>query len=154
MVYCNSGALASVYAFALQEICGFENVRTYDGSWNEWAVMTAYEPADATYVKNDAYTTYPSYPAGIPSAVIFADKNSYFQWDETSGWFVDAATGVSVGSSIKLGGALSGNPAWDTLSRSESVIFRPTSVLNDNGTNTAASDQDSFYQKKTRNNFV
>ncbi|MDW7643846.1 MAG: rhodanese-like domain-containing protein [Desulfuromonadales bacterium] len=149
VVYCNSGALASVYAFALQEVCGFEDVRTYDGSWNEWAVMTAYEPADDTYIKNDAYTTFPSYPGGIPSAVIFADKNSYFQWDENSGWFVDAANGNDVGTSIKLGGALSGNPTWDTVSRSESVIFRPTSILNDNGTDTDGSDSDSYLQKKT-----
>ncbi|SEA27328.1 Rhodanese-like domain-containing protein [Desulfuromusa kysingii] len=149
IIYCNSGALASVYAFALQEICGFEDVRTYDGSWNEWAVLTAYEPADETYIKNNHYTTFPAYPVGIPSAVIFAARNNYFQWDDTENWFVDAATGVSVGSAIKLGGALSGNPAWDTVSRSENVMFRATKVLNDNGANTADNNSDSFLEKKT-----
>lgn len=148
IIYCNSGALASVYAFALQEICGFEDVRTYDGSWNEWAVLTAYEPVDDTYIKNNHYTTFPDYPVGIPSAVIFSDRNNYFQWDETANWFVDAATGVSVGSSIKLGGALYGNTTWDTVSRSENVMFRATAALNDNDTDTSG-DSDDFLVKKT-----
>jgi 3-mercaptopyruvate sulfurtransferase SseA len=149
VIYCNSGALASVYAFALQEICGFEDVRTYDGSWNEWAVMTAYEPADDTYIKNNHFTTFPAYPVGIPSAVIFSDRNNYFQWDETENWFVDAATGVSVGNSIEPGGALDGNALWDTVSRSENVMFRATEFINDNGTNMPSDDSDSFFEKKT-----
>lgn len=149
VIYCNSGALASVYAFALQEICGFKNVRTYDGSWNEWAVMTAYEPDDLTYIKNNHFATFPAYPAGIPSAVLFSERNNYFQWDETENWFVDAATGISVGNSIKLGGALDGNPLWDTVSRSENVMFRATEVLNDNGTDLSSDDSDSFLEKQT-----
>ncbi|WP_298039944.1 rhodanese-like domain-containing protein [uncultured Desulfuromonas sp.] len=149
VVYCNSGALASVYAFAMQEVCGFTNVRTYDGSWNEWAVMTGYEPADDTYVKNNHVATFPSYPAGMPQAVIFSDRNRYFQWDSASGWFVDAATGESVGDSIKPGGVFCGNPAWDTLSRSENVMFRATASINDNGTDTKTDDSDSYFQKKT-----
>lgn len=36
IVYCNSGVKAAVVYFALVEIAGFENVKLYEGSFNEW----------------------------------------------------------------------------------------------------------------------
>ena len=40
IVYCNSGVKAAVIYFALIEICGYENVRLFEGSFNEWEADT------------------------------------------------------------------------------------------------------------------
>lgn len=125
-VYCNSGALAAIYYYALKEICGFENVRLYDGSWQEWANLAAYQPVDETYVMNDDYSTFPGYPAASPAVVFFADKNNYFTYDPLTENFKDSQTGAVIGvDKIKSGGTLAGNPKWDTITRSEFVMFRP-----------------------------
>jgi 3-mercaptopyruvate sulfurtransferase SseA len=79
VTYCNSGALASIYWYVLQEICEFKNVRLYDGSWQEWALLAGYEPTDNTYVMKNDYSTYPSYPGASPSVVFFAAPNNYLE---------------------------------------------------------------------------
>lgn len=152
VTYCNSGALASIYYYALKEICGFQDVRMYDGSWQEWANLAAFEPADAAYVANDDYATFPQYPKSSPSVVFFAGKNSYFTWDPATEQFLDSQTGAVVGTDkIKPGGLLAGNPRWDTITRSEFVMFRPMvtvqgSPLDLNGT--------ANYRNKTFNGVV
>ena len=134
VTYCNSGALASIYWYVFHEICGFQNVRMYDGSWQEWALLSGYEPTDNTYVINDDYSTFPSYPAASPSVVFFAAPNNYLEWNGTN--FVDKYTGADASSHVKLGGALGGNVKWDTVSRSEHVVFRPTKTISDNDSTT------------------
>jgi hypothetical protein len=129
--YCNSGALASIYYYALKEVAGFDDVRMYDGSWQEWANLTAFEPVITNYVVNDDYTIYPKYPAGSPKIQVFAAQNNYFNYDPASGQFVDAVTGAVIGDDqIKAGGQLAGLPAWDAITRSQFIMFRPTSTVN------------------------
>jgi len=152
VTYCNSGALASIYYYALHEICGYQNVRMYDGSWQEWAVLTAYEPADPTYVMNDDYTTFPAYPAGSPSFVAFAAKNNYFRWDATKNSFVDVVTGAVIPvTQIKPGGSLGGNDKWDVLKRSDFIMFRPTQSVSSPKVQvgTKADGTPIYYQNKT-----
>ncbi len=130
VLYCNTGALSSFYFYALHEICGFTNVRIYDGSWTEWSNLTAFEPADTTYVKHDSQLIYPAYPAMIPALYVFDGMNNYLEWHD--GKLVNAATGKPVlASQVKPGGSLRGNPRWDTLHRSEHVVFRPSATIND-----------------------
>lgn len=129
ILYCNSGALSSFYFYALHEICGFTNVRIYDGSWMEWSNLTAFEPADTTYVRKDNQLVYPGYPAMIPALYVFDGMNNYLEWDGKK--FVNAATGKPApASQVKPGGSLRGNPRWDTIHRSEHVVFRPSATIN------------------------
>jgi len=131
VTFCNSGALAAIYYYALKEICGFQEVRMYDGSWQEWGNLAAFEPVDATYVMNDDYATYPLYPKASPSVVFFSAKNNYFTYDAATRQFVDSITGAVIGTDkIKAGGNLAGNAKWDTVTRSEFVMFRPTATIN------------------------
>ena len=130
VVYCNSGALASIYWYVFSEICEFKNVRMYDGSWQEWAMLAAYEPTDKTYIMTDDYSTFPSYPAASPSVVFFAASNNFLEWNGTK--FVDKFTGADASSHLKVGGPLGGIAKWDTVTRSEHVMFRPTKTINDN----------------------
>ena len=130
VVYCNSGALASIYWYVFHEICEFKDVRMYDGSWQEWALLTAYEPTDNTYVMTDDYSTFPAYPAASPSVVLFAAPNKYLEWNGTK--FIDMYTGADASAHVKAGGSLGGIPKWDTVTRSEHVFFRPTKTINDN----------------------
>jgi len=134
ITYCNSGALASIYWYVFHEICEFKDVRMYDGSWQEWALLSAYEPTDNTYVINDDYATFPSYPAASPSVVFFAAPNKYLEWDGAK--FTDKYTGADASAHVKAGGALGGIPTWDTVTRSEHVVFRPTRTINDNDNST------------------
>ena len=130
IVYCNAGALGSFYFYTLHEVCGFENVRMYDGSWQEWANLTASEPADTSYVRRDVDTVYPSWPAMSPAVVMFSGQNSYLEWDGAQ--FVNSATGSpATDKQIKAGGTLRGNPRWDALRRSEHIVFRPSQKVND-----------------------
>jgi 3-mercaptopyruvate sulfurtransferase SseA len=132
VLYCNTGALSSVYLYALQEICGFKNVRMYDGSWQEWGVLTAFEPSDGTFVRRDPVLTYPAAPALQPAFWIFSAQNAYLEWDGKQ--FVSAGlTPAEVKKHLKPSEALSGNLRWDTLHRSEHVVFRPTETLNQPG---------------------
>jgi len=129
ILYCNSGALGSFYFYALQEICGFENVRLYDGSWQEWANLTASEPVDLRYVRRDVETVYPSWPAMSPAVIMFSGQNSYLEWRDNQ--FVDEATGSpATDKQLKAGGTLQGNPRWDALRRSEHIVFRPSATVN------------------------
>jgi len=130
VVYCNSGALASIYWYVFSEICEFKNVRMYDGSWQEWAMLAAYEPTDNTYIMTDDYSAFPSYPAASPSVVFFAGPNQYLEWNGTN--FVDKYTGADASSHVKAGGPLGGIAKWDTVTRSEHVMFRPTKTISDN----------------------
>jgi 3-mercaptopyruvate sulfurtransferase SseA len=130
VTYCNSGALASIYYYALKELCGFQNVRMYDGSWQEWANLAAYEPVTLDYVVNDDYATFPKYPAASPSIVFFSGKNNYFTYDPVTDQFKDSQAATVVGNDmIKSGGTLAGNSRWDVITRSEFVIFRPKATL-------------------------
>lgn len=154
VVYCNSGALASIYFYALHEVCGFQNVKLYDGSWLEWANLAGYEPTDPAYVMNDDYTTYPAYPAGSPSVVFFAGPNKYLEWDGSQ--FVDSYTRTAVGSLVKKGGTLGGNTTWDTVHRSEHVMFRPLGSLSypKNLMGTKPDGTPIYYQNKTYNSLT
>ncbi|MBW4056624.1 MAG: hypothetical protein HIU83_14720 [Proteobacteria bacterium] len=127
VTYCNSGALAAIYYYALHEVCGFQNVKLYDGSWLEWANLAGYEPTDPTYVANDDYTAFPAYPAPSPSVVFYAASNKMLEWDGTQ--FVDSFSKQPAGSLVKKGGTLGGNTTWDTVHRSEHVMFRPLGSL-------------------------
>jgi 3-mercaptopyruvate sulfurtransferase SseA len=130
VVYCNIGSIASYYYFILHDICGFKDVRMYDGSWEEWANLTAFEPADTTFVRKNPQTLYPSYPAPVPAVMLFSGRNIYLEWDGKQ--FVDGDTGKpALPSQIKSGGSLKGNLSWDTLHRSEHIVFRPSAKVND-----------------------
>lgn len=130
VVYCNSGALAAIYYYVLKEICGFPDVFMYDGSWQEWGNLAAFEPADPTYVMNDDYASFPGYPSPSPSVVFFAGKNNYFSYDPADGQFKDSQTGALIDTTlIKAGGTLAGNARWDTVTRSEFVMFRPLATV-------------------------
>jgi rhodanese-related sulfurtransferase len=152
VAYCNSGALASIYYYVLKEICGFQDVRMYDGSWQEWANLAAFQPVDTTYVVNDDYTVFPQYPKSSPSVVFFAGQNHYLTWDPIGQQFKDSQTGAVVGADkVASGGLLGGNATWDTITRSEFVMFRPMATmqgpaLNLNGT--------ANYRNKTYNSAV
>ena len=129
IIYCNAGSLGSFYFYALHEVAGFENVRMYDGSWQEWANLTAYEPADTGYVRRDVDTIYPSWPAMSPSLMMFSGENNYLDWSGTQ--FVNSATGSpATAKQVKAGGTLKGNPRWDALHRSEHIVFRPSKTIN------------------------
>lgn len=130
VAYCNSGALASIYYYVLKEICGFQDVRMYDGSWQEWANLSAFQPVDLTYVMTDDYAVFPQYPKSAPSVVFFAGQNHYLTWDPVGLQFKDSQTGAVVGTDkIVAGGPLAGNATWDTVTRSEFVMFRPMATL-------------------------
>ena len=130
ILYCNSGALSSFYFYALHEICGFTNVRIYDGSWMEWSNLTAFEPADATYVRKDNQLIYPGYPAMMPALYVFDGMNNYLEWNGKE--FINAATGKPApASQVKPGVNLQGNLRWDTIHRSEHIVFRPSATIND-----------------------
>jgi 3-mercaptopyruvate sulfurtransferase SseA len=129
VIYCSTGALSSVYFFALQEICGFKNIRMYDGSWLEWGVLTAFQPADGTFVRKDPVLTYPAAPATQPAFWIFSGQNTYLEWDGKQ--FVSPGlTPDAVKQHLKLSAPLAGDLRWDTLHRSEHVVFKPTAEVN------------------------
>jgi hypothetical protein len=129
IIYCNAGSLGSFYYYALHEVAGFENVRMYDGSWQEWANLTAFEPANTSYVRRDVETLYPLWPAMSPSVMMFAGENNYLEWNGRQ--FVKTTTGSPVtDKQVKAGGTLKGNLHWDTLHRSEHVLFRPSKTIN------------------------
>lgn len=143
VAYCNSGAMAAQYWFYMSEVLGYKNVKLYDGSWIEWGNMTAFEPATTAFVRSETYNWFPKMVTSVylnmPKFLVFGSgdfsffhlvKNSdgtYSAVDELSG-----ATCVvgAAGCPVKLGGNLSGDAKWDTLSRSEKIIFRPTNSVN------------------------
>lgn len=128
VIYCNTGTMASFYFYILHEVAGFEKVRVYDGSWLEWGALTAYEPADTSYVRYDPNLLYPAFPALSPSSQIFSGKNNYFVWDGSR--FVDSFSKQALTpSQIKTGGILKGDIRWDTVHRSEWVVFRASASV-------------------------
>lgn len=130
VIYCQTGAVSSFYFYVLHEVCGFTDVRMYDGSWLEWGNMTAFEPADAYYVRHDAEMVFPAYPSLMPVVGIFDGHNNYLEWDGSR--LVDTVTGEPVSEShVKLGGHMKGNMRWDTLHRSEHVVFRASEKIQD-----------------------
>jgi 3-mercaptopyruvate sulfurtransferase SseA len=129
VIYCNSGALSSTYFYVLQELCGFKNIRMYDGSWQEWGVMTAFQPVDGTFVRKDPVLTYPSAPALQPAFWVFAGQNTYLEWDGQR-FASPGLPSAEVQKHLKPFGALAGNLRWDTLHRSEHVVFRPSAGVN------------------------
>ncbi len=130
ILYCNTGAVSAFYFYALHEICGFTDVRMYDGSWVEWGNMTAFEPADTTYVRRDAEMLYPAYPALVPALTVFDGRNNYLEWNGTQ--LVDAVTGKPVPvSQVRPGGDMKGNLRWDMVHRSEHVVFRASDKIQD-----------------------
>ena len=130
VLYCNTGALSSVYFYALQEICGFKNARMYDGSWLEWGALAAFAPTDGTFVRRDPVLTYPAAPALQPAFWIFSAENVYLEWDGKQ--FVSPGfTPAAVKQHLKPLAPLDGQWRWDTLHRSEHVVFRPSASTND-----------------------
>lgn len=132
VLYCNTGALSAVYVYALQEICGFKNIRMYDGSWQEWGSLAAFEPADGTFVRHDPVLTLPKAPAPMPAFWIFTAENHPLEWDGhrfTSPGFSTA----DVQKHLRPREPMNGQLRWDTLHRSEHVVFRPTEAVNDPG---------------------
>ncbi len=132
VLYCNTGALSAVYVYALQEICGFKQIRMYDGSWQEWGSLAAFEPADGTFVRHDPVLTLPKAPAPMPAFWIFTAENHPLEWDGhrfTSPGF----SPVDVQKHLRPREPMNGQLRWDTLHRSEHVVFRPTEAVNDPG---------------------
>jgi hypothetical protein len=129
VLYCNTGALSAVYFYALQEVCGFQNIRMYDGSWQEWGVLTAFEPADGTFVRKDPVLTYPAAPAIQPAFWIFSAQNTFLEWDGKQ-FMSPGLVSAEVQKHLKPTGPLAGNLQWDTLHRSEHVVFRPSAAVN------------------------
>lgn len=129
VVYCNTGSMAAFYFYILHDVAGFDKVRVYDGSWLEWGALTGYEPADTSYVRYDPNRLYPAFPALSPLMQLFSGKNRHFEWDGSR--FVDSYSKQALSSSqIKAGGLLKGDPRWDTVHRSERVVFRASESVN------------------------
>jgi len=129
VVYCNSGASAARYYYVLSEILGY-NVSEFDASMLTWTNLVAYQPGDLTYVRHDAVVS----DTGVISP---DDQSRFFRWDENSNQFIDYLTGNPVPpGSIVPGGNLGGNDYWDTIKRSEFVVFRPTATVNSGTTGT------------------
>lgn len=127
IIYCNTGALASLYSYVLQEIVGFNNVVMYDAGWTQWESMTAWEPTMAAidYVRDDFLSLFDGL---LEPNDGFLTKSRFFRWDGSK--FVDVVTNAEV-KGIVPGGHMKGNVRWDTLTRSDYVAFRPTAKAND-----------------------
>ncbi|UOD35839.1 hypothetical protein DSN97_01850 [Deferribacteraceae bacterium V6Fe1] len=153
ITYCNSGAMAAFYWFYLTEVLGYTDVRLYDGSWIEWGSSVAFEPnSDNTteglkVVGSEIYSWFPKYGAttlNSPKLLIFGSGDfTFFHIENRNGELYAVADNVSMTSvsyfeckvtdpncPVQLGGNLSGNTAWDTISRSERVVFRADSLVN------------------------
>lgn len=143
ITYCNSGAMAAQYWFYMTEVLGYKNVKLYDGSWIEWGSQAAFEPANTSFVRSETYNWLPkkvtSVNLNMPKFLIFGSGDfSFFNIEKNAdGTYnaVDELTGTkcvvgATGCGVKKGGNLSGNVVWDTISRSEKIIFRPTSTVN------------------------
>jgi hypothetical protein len=73
---------------------------------------------------------YPAYPAMVPGIAFFDGKNNYLEWDGNR--LVDAVTGKPASAlQVKPGGTLKGNSKWDTVHRSEHVVFRASQQIQD-----------------------
>ncbi len=127
-VYCNTGALASLYYYVLNEILGYE-VTMYDAGWTEWASMTAWQPTMAAigYVRNDLQMVNGDSTALVANPTFLQSR--FFRWDGEK--FVDVLDPELVVNGIVPGGNMLGIPRWDTLIRSDYVAFRPTATVND-----------------------
>lgn len=115
ITYCNRGNVASLYWFAMKFVAGFQDVAVYDGSWSEWGKLCAYQPTpQAPYVLKDG-TAEGFLRSYDPQRRVFMD--SFGKEQAVPNEF------------LMLGGALEGNTAWDTVSRSELVVFNPEAAV-------------------------
>jgi rhodanese-related sulfurtransferase len=156
IVYCSSGSLASIEYFYLTEILDYKNVSIYDGSLMEWGNLTAFEPnfdnpkAGLHVVKADQYTWLPLYPMNMPAVSILASGESHpFHLEQKDSKFIaiddvngDTCVVNENNCWIKTGGTLKGDCRWDTLSKSEHILFRPTQKVNAIGTHEYNSKKD------------
>lgn len=146
IAYCNSGSAASIHYFYLSQVLKYKNVKDYDGSMIEWANLAGFEPNDTnlkaglSVVRPDVYTWFPKTPLNMPSVAIYASGEAhpftiskgkdgkYIALDEVTGKTCVVDTPDC---GIKTGGNLKGDLKWDTVSRSQHVLFRPTAKVND-----------------------
>jgi 3-mercaptopyruvate sulfurtransferase SseA len=115
VAYCNRGNVASLYWFAMKFVAGFKDVAVYDGSWSEWGKLSAYQPTPrAPYVLQDG--TAEGFLRGYdPQRKVFLD--SFGKEQTVPNEF------------LAFGGVLEGNTAWDTVSRSELIVFNPEAAV-------------------------
>jgi len=114
IVYCNRGNMASLYWFALKFVAGFKDLAVYDGSWSEWGKLLAYQPTpQAPYVLKD----------GVAEAFLQG-------YDPQRRVFLDSLGKEQTVPNAFLipGGVLEGHTDWDTLTRSEFVVFNPEAI--------------------------
>ncbi len=152
ITYCNSGAMAAFYWLYMTEVLGYKDVRLYDGSWIEWGSSVAFEPNNAEpneglkVVRSEVYSWFPkTTPAAtlnMPKLLIFGSGDfTFFHIEQENGKYYAVSDEMSSttfnkcevgtpGCPVKFGGNLAGNPTWDTISRSERVVFRPNSLVN------------------------
>ena len=144
IVSCNSGAWASIHHFFLSQVLGYKQAKIYDGSQMEWGNLAAFEPNDKNpqaalrVVRPDVYTWLPTPPSNMPAMAALASEAHPFQVNKRAdGKYValDEVTGETcvvdaADCWIKTGGTLHGNTKWDTVSRSQHVLFRPSARVN------------------------
>lgn len=143
IVNCNSGSSASIAFFYLSEMLGYKDVKDYDGSFIEWGNLAGFEPNNKAKdialqgVRPDVYTWLPNYPLNFPAISLLASEAHPFSIEKSGDKYmaIDAVTGkqCSVGSDdcwVKEGGVLKKNVTWDTLSRSQNILFRPNKKVN------------------------
>ncbi|BAI80147.1 conserved hypothetical protein [Deferribacter desulfuricans SSM1] len=154
ITYCNSGAMAATYWFYLTEVLGYKNVKLYDGSWIEWGSLVAFEPnydnvtQGLKVVSSEVYKWFPkttlAATLNMPKLLVFGSGDfTTFHIENRNGELWAVADNISMTSvpyfeckvtdpdcPVQLGGNLSGNTAWDTISRSEKVVFRPDNLVN------------------------
>lgn len=114
ITYCNRGNMASLYWFALKFVASFKDVAVYDGSWSEWGKLLAYQPTpQAPYVMKD----------GVVEAFLQG-------YDPQRRVFLDSLGKEQTVPSAFLvpGGILESHTEWDTLTRSELVVFNPEAI--------------------------
>jgi hypothetical protein len=67
-----------------------------------------------------------------PTLVIFSGRNSYLEWGGKR--FINSETASPAASTeVTAGGSLDENARWDTLHRSEHIVFRPMTGISDPG---------------------
>jgi 3-mercaptopyruvate sulfurtransferase SseA len=144
IITCNSGSAASIGFFYASEVMGYTNVADYDGSFIEWGNLAAFEPnynnpkAGLHVVLPDSYTWLPMYPMNMPAVTVLASGEAHpFHIEQKDGKFIaiDNVNGDSCVVDqddcwVKTGGPLKGNMKWDTVSRSQNILFRPTAKVN------------------------
>jgi len=109
-----TGQYGELYWFALKFVAGFKDLAVYDGSWSEWGKLLAYQPTpQAPYVLKD----------GVAEAFLQG-------YDPQRRVFLDSLGKEQTVPNAFLipGGVLEGHTDWDTLTRSEFVVFNPEAI--------------------------